>query len=200
MSNKAQTTHWEVLELLGIWFSLCRIRKKSPHLYVVSETTVLCSSHIFKGKPLIHSTIHRAQRSFHPCSQRVLPDPHFALIQPCSHPPWCLRGCALPATAKGAAFKAWPQLAAWRSSAFGISSAIKNRALVDKMNWESTRAPALCAGLFKELLWEITVFLLNWKNGAEKGICLLLPRVLADSESDKRKHGICGHLALDCGI
>lgn len=68
------------------------------------------------------------------------------------------------------------------------------------MNQAITRAPALCAGLFKGLLWEITMFLLVWKNWAEKGICLLWPRVLADSESDKREQGICGHLALDCGI
>lgn len=26
MGHKAQTTHWEVLELLAIWFSLCRKR------------------------------------------------------------------------------------------------------------------------------------------------------------------------------
>lgn len=46
MGHKAQTTHWEVLELLGICFSLCRKRKESPHLCVESGTTSLCCSHI----------------------------------------------------------------------------------------------------------------------------------------------------------
>lgn len=46
MGHKAQATHWEVLELLGIWFSLCRNRKASLHLCVESGTTVLCCSHI----------------------------------------------------------------------------------------------------------------------------------------------------------
>lgn len=51
MGHKTQTTHWEVLELLGIWFSLCRKRKESPHLCVESETAALCCSYIlFQGE------------------------------------------------------------------------------------------------------------------------------------------------------
>lgn len=89
MGHKAQTTHWEVLELLGIWFSLCRNRKESPHLHVESGTTVLCCSHIlFRGQNQGFTTLStKPQCSFQSCSRRVLPDPHSALIQPCSHPP-----------------------------------------------------------------------------------------------------------------
>lgn len=51
VGHKAQTTHWEVLELLKIWFSLCRKRKESPHLCVEPGITALCCSHIFfEGK------------------------------------------------------------------------------------------------------------------------------------------------------
>lgn len=106
----------------------------------------LCSSHIFFERKHSDSLYYLQSTTLlpSPFTWRVPPDPHSALIQPCSSPPWCLFGCALCATAQGAAFNILPQLAAWRSLAFGMFSDVKYTAVMwhiegDVLSWTEER-------------------------------------------------------------